>query len=313
MREDKRVPRASIITPGNHDGVHRGHRALVQRASVLASKRGLATTALFFYPNAAAILAPERAPGVLTLPARRAELLREAGADQVEIQAFDRSFAHMPAETFVRQVLVERLHCRGLVVGQDFRFGRDRQGDVALLHALGPQLNLTVETLPPVVHEGEVISSSRIRRALGAGDVGTAASMLTRLHEVDAVVVRGDARGRTIGFPTANLRTSEVLLPADGVYAVLMRRRDMAEAPLLEGVANLGTRPTFEAGRSVEVHLLDFDGDLYDADVRVGFVERIRDERRFESVDALVAQLTRDVARGRELLSAIPEGSARWM
>lgn len=308
-----RVSAACIITPGNHDGVHLGHRALVRRASELASERGLSTTALFFYPNAAAILAPERAPALLTAPSRRADLLREAGAVNVEIQSFDHDFASMAADEFVRRVLVQELGCRGVVVGTDFRFGKDRSGDVALLRALGRELNIEVETVPPVVHEGEVISSSRIRRTIAAGDVSAATAMLTRLHEVDAVVVRGDARGRTIGFPTANLRCSPVLLPADGVYAVLMRRRDDPDAPRHLGVANLGTRPTFEAGRSVEVHLLDFEGDLVDAPVRVGFAARIRDERRFESVDALVAQLRRDVEAGRELLDSVSEGEARWI
>jgi riboflavin kinase/FMN adenylyltransferase len=304
---------SAIVTPGNHDGVHLGHRALVARASALAKPRGLSTTALFFYPNAAAVLAPERAPALLTSPERRAELLREAGADRVEVQGFDREFAALSPPAFVRQVLVERLGAKHVVVGEDFRFGRQRAGDVRLLAQLGEELHFEVDVLPKVEHAGRVVSSTRIRQALSAGQVEDACAMLGRLHEIDGVVVRGDARGRTIGFPTANLRTEGVLLPGDGVYAVLMRRVDQPEAPRLLGVANLGTRPTFQAGRSTEVHVLDFDGDLYDARVRLGFVAKLRDEVKFDGVTALIAQLERDVVAGRERLTQISESEARWI
>jgi len=303
----------SIVAPGNHDGVHLGHRALVSRARELAQRGGLSTTALFFYPNAAAILMPERAPAVLTSPERRTELLLEAGADQVEIQPFDREFAELSPQAFVEKVLIERLRCRGLVVGEDFRFGKRRAGDVKLLRELGRQLGFEVEVLPKLEYRSEAVSSSRIRRALEAGRVEDACAMLGRIHEIEGVVVRGDARGRTIGFPTANLAHVEVLMPGDGVYAVLMRRVDQEDAPRLLGVANLGTRPTFEAGRSSEGHVLDFDGDLYGARVRVGFVAKLRPEQRFDGVEALVAQLGRDVTAGRERLQAISESEARWI
>jgi len=303
----------SVVAPGNHDGVHLGHRALVSRARALAERHGLSTTALFFYPNAAAVLAPERAPALLTSPARRTELLREAGADRVEIQAFDRDFAELSPRDFVQQVLIERLLCRGLVVGEDFCFGKQRAGDVKLLRELGEELHFEVEVLPKLEYRGEAVSSSRIRRALETGRVEDACAMLGRVHEIEGVVVQGDARGRSIGFPTANLAHVEALMPGDGVYAVLMRRVDEPDAPRLYGVANLGTRPTFEAGRSSEVHLIDFDGDLYDTRVRVGFVARLRDEQKFKDVPALIAQLGRDVAAGRERLQAISESEARWI
>jgi len=304
---------SAIITPGNHDGVHLGHQALVSRAGALARERDLASKALFFFPNAAAVLAPERAPAVLTTPERRAEFLREAGAEQVEVQPFDRSFAELSPRAFVEQILVQRLDCAGLVIGEDFRFGKQRAGDVELLRALGAELHFDVEVLPKLHYAGEAVSSSRIRSALSAGRVEDACAMLGRLHEVEGVVVRGDARGRAIGFPTANLCTQGVLLPADGVYAVLMRRVDQKSAPRLLGVANLGTRPTFEAGRSTEVHVLDFDDDLYGARVRVGFAAKLRDERRFDGVESLVAQLERDVMAGRERLGAVSESEARWI
>lgn len=292
----------TIITPGNHDGVHLGHRALVHRARERAAAAGLSASALFFYPNAAAVLAPERAPAVLTGPDRRTRLLEEAGADQVVVQAFDREFSRIAPEAFVRDVLVRRLGCRGLVVGADFRFGKDRSGDVETLHRLGREHGFEVEVLAPVLHDGEVVSSSRIRRTLAAGEVEDAATMLTRYHDVEGEVVHGDHRGRELGFPTANVETSGVLLPADGVYAVVMRRVDVADGERRWGVANVGTRPTFDAGRSFEVHLLDFQGDLYGARVRVGFVGRIRGERRFDGVEALRAQIDDDVRTGRELL-----------
>jgi riboflavin kinase/FMN adenylyltransferase len=300
--------RATVVTPGNHDGVHRGHRALVDRARTMAGPLGAEVAALIFDPHPSAVLAPERAPALLTTVPRRRELLREAGADQVAVQAFDRAFAALSPETFVDRVLVEGLGARGVVVGPDFRFGQRRAGDVARLAALGAERGFEVAVVPPVLDEGERISSSRVRQAVAAGEVEAAARWLTRFHEVTGTVVEGHRRGRQIGFPTANLQVDPTLLPADGVYAVAARRLGGGPAePLWEGVANLGVRPTFEAGRSVEVHLLDVpaDLDLYGASLRVGFVARLRGERRFDGLDALLAQIQQDVGRGREVLAGV--------
>jgi riboflavin kinase / FMN adenylyltransferase len=303
--------RRAVVTPGNHDGVHLGHRALLSAARTVADRDGLSALALTFDPHPAVVLAPERAPTLLTTLARRRELLLALGADAVHVQRFDREFASLSPEEFVRRVLVDSLSAAGVVVGSDFRFGRGRAGDLARLRELGRENAIAVVTVDPVTADGEVVSSTRIRNALGEGDVGLAARLLGRIHDVDASVVRGEQRGRTLGFPTANLACDAVLLPKDGVYAVVARRAGAKN--LVHGVANLGSRPTFASGRAVEVHLFDFDADLYDARLRVGFVARIRAEQKFDGVDALKAQIGRDTERARVLLTGADQELWRWM
>lgn len=309
-------PAPAVITPGNHDGVHLGHRALVAAARERASAHGWRTIAMFFDPHPTTVLAPERAPAMLTTPARRAELLRGAGADEVAIVHFDRAFSMLEPEQFARDVLVAKYGARGVVVGPDFRFGHARAGDVAMLKQLGNQLGFDVVAAAPVLDGGEPISSSRVRRAVVDGDVAAAARFLARVHDVSGEVIVGDRRGRTIGFPTANLACDPVLLPADGVYAIVARVLGAGDAPegaLLHGVANLGVRPTFAAGRSVEAHLFDFDGDLYGRRLRVGFVARVRGEQKFDGVEALVAQITHDARVAREGLAAIDPELLAWI
>lgn len=312
MAEPGQKPRPSVVTPGNHDGVHVGHRALVARARAWADDVGADAAALVFDPHPTTVLRPEAAPALLTRIPRRAALLREAGADRVEVQRFDAAFAGLSPEAFVDRVLVGKLACVGVVVGPDFRFGRKRAGDVEALAAMGRTRGFDVAVVAPVEVDGERASSSRVRALLGEGDVAGAARLLTRHHEVAGEVVRGDGRGAGLGFPTANLAVEETLLPADGVYSVRVRRCG-ADGPLLDGVANLGTRPTFGAGRSVEVHLLDADLDLYGAELRVGFVARVRGERRFDGVDALVARIREDVATARGHLAEASEALARCL
>jgi len=297
--------RPTVVTPGNHDGVHRGHRALLDRARRLAQPLDADVAALVFDPHPAAVLAPDRAPPLLTTIPRRRTLLAEAGADRVAVETFDEAFAASTPEAFVEQVLVGRLSARGVVVGPDFRFGRARAGDVALLATMGRTYGFEVAVVDPIVVDGERISSSRVRRAVADGQVAVAARWMTRVHETTGVVVPGDGRGRSIGVPTANLDVEGTLLPADGVYAVVVRRLGDPDAGLLPGVANLGVRPTFEAGRSVEVHLFDVDLDLYGETLRVGFVDRLRGEMRFDGVDDLVAQIRRDVDLGRSRLAEV--------
>ncbi len=300
-----------MVTPGNHDGVHLGHRALLAAARRIADPAGFAAVALTFDPHPAAVLAPDRAPALLTTIERRSELLRALGADEVVVQRCARAFASLAPEEFVRSVLVERLRARGVVVGADFRFGRGRSGDVTRLRELGGEHGFGVSTVDPVIVDGEVVSSTRVRAALVSGGVRDAATLLGRVHDVDGRVVRGDGRGRSIGVPTANLDCDPVLLPSDGVYAVVLRVH--GERELLQGVANLGVRPTFAAGRSVEVHLFDIDRDLYDRRVRVGFVERLRSERKFDGIDALKAQIAQDVNDARARLAAADRGEWRWI
>lgn len=308
------TPPPSVVTPGNHDGVHQGHRALVDQARRRAQSEDpaspLRVVALTFEPHPTYFVAPHRAPPLLTSHARRAELLRGAGADHVHVQRFDAAFAALSPEQFVSTVLVGQLGARAVVVGRDFRFGARRAGDVDMLRQIGAELGVDVEIVDPVVLDGKPISSSRIRAELAKGDVGRAAVMLTRVHEVTRKVVRGDARGRTIGFPTANLELTGFMPPADGVYAVVARVLTGKPSGLLHGVANLGVRPTLSAGRSVEVHLLDYEGELYDEQLRVGFVARLRGEQRFDGIDALRLQISKDVQAGRDALAA---ADPRWL
>jgi riboflavin kinase/FMN adenylyltransferase len=332
-------PPPTVVAPGNHDGVHLGHRALIETARRLAvrSTPPLRVAALTFDPHPLHFVAPDRAPPLLTTPERRAQLLRGSGADYVRVRPFDDAFAALSPEAFVDEVLIGELGARAVVVGTDFRFGANRAGDVELLHTLGMRYGITTVTVSPVTLDGRLVSSSQIRAAIGQGDVELAARMLSRVHDVTRRVVKGDARGRTIGFPTANLALEGLMPPADGVYAVSVRVLDAdtespttdagsptagAVTPLLGrppaegrrmGVANLGVRPTLGAGRSMEVHLLDFEGDLYGRDLRVGFVARLRGEQKFPGIDALKAQIARDVEAGRRAIEACDPGLLTWI
>lgn len=299
----------SVVVPGNHDGVHLGHVALFARARALAASRGDArVVALTFDPHPLAFLAPERAPETLTTIARRTELLRRAGADEVVVARFDAPYAALDPIAFVERELVANLRACLVIVGADYRFGHGRGGDPRLLAELGARLGFDVEVIDAVGADDVArISSTTVRDALRSGDLARTSALLGRVHELEGVVVHGHERGRTIGFPTANLSGVRVMLPPDGVYAVLARVMDEGRpgATCVRGMMNIGTRPTFDAGRSIEVHLFDFEGDLYGCTLRVGLVSRLRDEQRFAGVEALVAQLGRDASHARTALAAI--------
>lgn len=321
--------RPAVVTPGNYDGVHLGHRALLATArkaaqdAEAAGQGKLRVVALTFDPHPLHFIAPDRAPPLLTDVATRIELLRAAGADEVVVQPFDRAFSLLSPSDFVQQILVNKLRARALVVGSDFRFGAQRAGDVSALSTLGAPHGIAITTVPPVTQEGELVSSSHVRASLVRGEVERAARMLTRVHHLDRRVVAGHQRGRTIGFPTANLELEGLLAPADGVYAVSVRVLDAgtdadASAPDLSqqrllGVANLGVRPTVTGGRSMEVHLLDFSGDLYGRTLRIGFVARLRGELKFPDLPALRAQIARDVEAGRAALQACDPRLLAWI
>lgn len=312
-----RVSAGAIFAPGNHDGVHLGHRALLRRCRALGNEAPipLSVAALTFDPHPAALVSPERVPARLTTIARRTELLYAAGADDVVVQTFDHKLAELPPEAFLSRLFARG--AAGFVVGPDFRFGKDREGDVALLEHVAQRDRLKLFVEPPVLLNGERVSSSAIRKALVEGDVEKATAMLGRVHEVEGRVVVGQQRGRTLGFPTANLADTEVLHPRDGVYAVIARvlppEGQTAPRAILHGVANLGTRPTVGAGRSVETHLFGYSGDLYGQRLRIGFVRRVRDEQKFATLDELVAQIARDSEASRSMLAAMAETEQeRW-
>jgi riboflavin kinase / FMN adenylyltransferase len=300
-----------VIAPGNHDGVHLGHQALVRTARTYAHAHGLAAVALTFHPHPAAVVSPEGGPLPLTTVQRRRELLLSAGADDVIVQPFTPDFARLPPDEFVR-ALSDR-GARAWVVGPDFRFGQNRAGDVDLLQSLAKRHGFEVIVEQPVRVDGERVSSSAVRALIAQGQVELATHLLGHVHDLDGEVVRGYQRGRTLGFPTANLATDPVLHPADGVYAVVARALDREPRRACSGIANLGTRPTFAAERSVEVHLFDFDGDLYGARLRVGFVQRIRSQTKFPDADALKSQIALDCQAARATLQAAGEETWAWI
>lgn len=304
----------SVVTPGNHDGVHLGHRALIDAAKRAAADHSWLTLAMCFDPHPTAILAPERAPTLLTTMPRRIELLKGAGCDQVVVLPFDQEFAKTAPSVFVDSVLRDACGARGVVVGPDFHFGHRRSGNVETLREMGVQAGFTVEVVDPVMMGDDPVSSTRIRGVLTEhGAVEDAAKMLMRVHETEGEVIRGDQRGRKIGFPTANLDVTPVQLPKDGVYSVVVRLLNEPGRKLWHGVANLGLRPTFEAGRAVEVHLLGFEGELYGQRMRVGFVTRIRGEQKFDDLDGLRKQIGVDCEQAKNALHGLSEELVRWI
>jgi riboflavin kinase/FMN adenylyltransferase len=288
------------VAIGNFDGVHLGHRALIQRARELADARGLAAVALTFDPHPHALLSPHGAPPQLTSLERRAELLEQAGADVVVALPFTREVAALSPDAFCDDILLSGVRARAIVVGYDFAYGRERAGNVETLRAHG---GATVDVIAPVEVAGEVASSTHVRAHLRAGELAAAERLLGRRWDVDGTVVHGAKRGRAIGVPTANIRPDSDLPVCGGIYAVTLAVDGGTPLP---AVASLGTNPTFvDSGALVlEVHVLDFDGDLYDRHVRITFVARLRAELKFDSVDALIAQIRRDIDAARQALAA---------
>src|SRR5262245_52251067 len=313
LRDLSACPRpaeGTAVTIGAYDGVHRGHQAVIAEVRRRAEERGLATAVVTFDRHPAAVVRPESAPRLLTDLDQKLELLAATGIDYCLVVTFDEARSQEPAADFVREVLVGCLAARTVVVGDDFHFGHGREGNVALLRTMGADLGFDVEGLDLVDADGKPaddadrVSSTRIRHTLVAGDLAAANAMLGRPYELRGIVTRGDERGRELGFPTANVSVpGDILLPADGIYAGWFER---ADGSVHQAAISLGRRPTFyaEAHASLlEAHLLDFDGDLYGERVKVRFVARLRGELKFDSVDALVAQIARDCDEARRLLS----------
>lgn len=292
----------SVVTIGVFDGVHRGHQEIIGHTVRRARELGISSVVVTFDPHPAEVVRPGSHPAILTESARKAELLEGLGVDVLCVIPFTLDFSHLSAETFVHDVLVEHLHASAVVVGENFRFGHRAAGDVALLGRLGRTFGFTVEGAPLVASEpASVVSSTYIRSCVDAGDVAEAARALGRPHRLEGIVVRGDGRGRELGFPTANLLTAQhAAVPADGVYAAWLARR--GSAPLRAAVS-IGSNPTF-AGRErrVEAYVLDFDDDLYGERLALDFVAHLREMRRYDSIAPLVEQIARDVEATRAAL-----------
>ena len=293
--------RGSIVALGNFDGFHLGHQAVVGRAIQRGFHERRPVIVATFDPHPVRFFKPDLPPFRLTTLDQREALFAHAGADAMLVFEFNEALRSTSAEDFVTELLAKRIGAAGVVTGDDFTFGKARGGNAELLRTLGEQHGVVAETVAPVLLDGERISSGRIREALEAGDTATATHLLSRDFAVEGVVQRGDARGRELGYPTANLTLGDYQRPKYGIYAVRVTLDDGSEHP---GVASLGVRPTFDPPQELlEAHLLDFDGDLYGRRIEVALHAFIRDEQKFDSLDALAAEMRDDEAQARKLLA----------
>lgn len=293
----------SVVTIGVFDGVHRGHQAIIGHAVKRARDMGLQSVVMTFDPHPSEVVRPGSHPAVLTESVRKAELIEQLGVDALCVVPFTPEFSRLSPDAFVHDVLVEALHAADIVVGDNFRFGHKAAGDVTLLESLGRTFGFTVEEAPLVSADGVVFSSTYIRSCVDAGDVRAAAAALGRPHRLAGVVVRGDQRGRELGFPTANLMTHRyAAVPADGVYAAWLTRGG-EDAGRWPASVSIGTNPTFEGReRRVEAYALGFSGDLYGERISLDFVAHLREQRKYDSIEPLIAQIQADVEETRVLL-----------
>lgn len=302
-------PRGAVVTVGTFDGIHLGHQEVLAEIVRRARSSGRSSVLVTFEPHPLRVIRPEHAPLLLTTLAEKAPLLERSGVDYVCVLPFTPTLRSFSARRFVTEILLERTGMRELVMGYDHGFGRGREGSVETMRELGTELGFGVDVVEAVLVEGEAVSSTRVRARLLEGDVAGAAKLLGRPYSLQGVVEPGARQGRLLGFPTANIRIdrAEKLLPKEGIYAGYGEVGGLRQP----GLIHLGPRPTFEGlGPSVELHLLDWSGDLYDREVRVEFCGRLRDIVAFETADELIAQMHRDAEAGRALLQQAGPGSA---
>jgi riboflavin kinase/FMN adenylyltransferase len=299
--DDSRPPRWQhpVLALGNFDGLHRGHMKIIERVRRVAAERSATSVVMTFDPHPPRIVRPDKAPPLLMTKAQRLEALERAGVEGVAVVRFTEEMSRWDPEMFVRTVLVDWLHVAEVWVGANFLFGHDRAGNFSLLRMLGGRYGFRAEKIDPVRYKDFVVSSTRIRRLIAEGRVDEAGALLGHPYTIAGTVIEGDQRGRQIGFPTANLATDNELLPPNGVYATTV----WLDGVIYPAVTNVGVRPTFggAGGPVVEAHLLDVDRDLYGRSLHLGFIQRVRDERRFEGVDLLKAQIGADVQKARSL------------
>jgi riboflavin kinase/FMN adenylyltransferase len=304
LRERYKRP---VVTIGNFDGVHRGHQALFKACVDLARQLDGTATAMTFEPHPMRVLRPAVNLPLITPLDQKLELMAGHGLDVALTVRFDENFAALSADDFVDKLIKGRLHAAGVVVGYDFSFGKKGLGDVALLKCKADSNGFVVKELGPVIVDGRPVSSTRVRQVVHECDLASARRLLGRHYRIAGQVMSGHGRGgRLLGFPTANLRVVDELLPGPGVYAVLV---ELDDGRLIMGANNIGNNPTFDDGTlSVETHLLDFTGDLYGHDIKVHFVEHLRSEMRFNSPEELGAQIGKDVAKARQVLAPWQSG-----
>ena len=290
------------VTIGNFDGLHLGHQAMLARLQAVARARGLPSCVLSFEPHPREFFTPEQAPARLSSLREKVECLQRLGIDRLHVFRFDRAFSALSAEAFIEQVLGTTLQARYVLVGDDFRYGARRAGDFSLLERMGQTLGFDAEALPTVELAGERASSTAVRSALASGDLAHAARLLGRPYSISGRVVHGDKLGRDIGFPTANIQLRHNRPPLMGIFAVELYGLNGEPLP---GVASLGKRPTVknpDAAPVLEVHLFDFDAEIYGRRVRVDFLHKLRDEEKYPDLDSLVAQIRRDVDNAKTFL-----------
>lgn len=290
---------ASCVTIGNFDGVHRGHAEIFAHLKQQSMKRGLPPVVVTFEPHPLKILAPESAPSLITTFEQKAALIEESGIDYLIVVPFSKEFSRMPASDFVLKVLCNPLGMRHIIIGHDYAFGRNREGNFKTLETLGALNGFTLEDLPPIGDEGVVFSSSLVRSVVAEGNMAAASRILGRYYQVSGIVVHGREIGQTLGFPTANIATVNELLPSDGVYAVMVE----VAGKLVKGACNIGFNPTVGGStRTVEVFLLDFSDQIYGLGINVHFVRRLRPVLNFSDITALKSAINKDVASARVIL-----------
>ena len=292
-----------VLALGNFDGVHRGHRKILDRVRRVATEHGATPVVMTFDPHPSRVVRPDKAPALLMTTGQKLRTLEEAGVQGTAIVRFTYELSQWDPEMFVRSVLVDWLRVAEVWVGANFLFGHDRTGNFTMLRTLGARYGFKAEKIDPVRYKEFVVSSTRIRRLISEGRVDEAAALLGHEYALDGTVVTGERRGSQIGFPTANLCTENELFPPDGVYATTARVGEI----VYPSITNIGVRPTVatDGRRTIETHIFDFNRDLYGTALRIGFVQRLRDERAFESIDGLKTQIAADCARARGLFDRL--------
>ncbi len=300
MNINDKILDASCVTIGNFDGVHRGHAEIFAHLKQKSQARGLPSVVVTFEPHPLKILAPESAPCLITTFEQKAALIGESGIDYLVVVPFSKEFSRMSAHDFVLKMLCSSLGMRHIIIGHDYAFGRGREGNFSTLASLGVLNGFTLEDLPPIGEEGVIFSSSLVRSAVVDGDMDAAARILGRYYQISGTIVHGREIGQSLGFPTANISTFNELIPSDGVYAVMAQ----VDGKLVKGACNIGCNPTYGGEkRTIEVFLLDFAGRIYDHDIKIQFVQKLRPEQKFTDVAELKTAISQDVASTRIILN----------
>ncbi|OGW30227.1 MAG: riboflavin biosynthesis protein RibF [Nitrospirae bacterium GWC2_42_7] len=291
----------SIITLGNFDGLHLGHQELIRMVTERAKETGAVSMVITFRPHPLKILAPEKCPPLISIYEEKIEFFEKLGIDVLVKIPFTMEFSSMPPRDFAKNILGDLLGAKEIFVGYNYRFGKGREGNIQKLREFGNEFGFTVREIEQISFNSEVISSTRIRQLLGEGEVEDAAKLLGRPYAITGVVVKGDGRGKLIGFPTANIASKHMIIPADGVYAARILARDK----YYDGVLNIGMRPTFNKHETtIEAHIFDFNEDLYGEEISLFFIKRIRDEKKFANVEELISQIKKDINIAKTVLAS---------